>query len=274
LDFPAQQRQKQHRVVAESESEADEDSACAADGGYGWLISRTPSPLPPQTPCFDFDLWRQEGVRPTGPPRLHNTCSLLHTVHLRAMQSWSCARATGPPGLHNTCSLLHTVHLRAMQSWSCARATGPPRLHNTCSLLHTVHLRTMLLCAEDADADAGADVTFAAAAADPDSHVEAMTGELRSRCLDGDGGVGSWCCSVLACMVCANRFDIVAAGLQRLALPWDNPSQRIPSSMVLSIWWLVHQSLTNCQCESLEGHTSRMCTLPCLAHRIISVLRS
>jgi hypothetical protein len=47
----AQQQQKRHRVLADSESEADEDSECAADGGYGWLISRTPHPHHP-TPCF------------------------------------------------------------------------------------------------------------------------------------------------------------------------------------------------------------------------------
>jgi hypothetical protein len=117
-----------------------------------------------------------------------------------------------------------------MQSWSCARANGPPRLHNTCSLLHTVHLPAILLCAGNANADAGADadVTFAAAAANADSYVEAMIGELGSKCLDGDCGVGSWCCSVLACMVCANRFVIVAAGLQRLALPWDNQVRGLP----------------------------------------------
>jgi hypothetical protein len=61
VELPAQQRQKRHRVVADSESEADEDSECAADGGYGWLISRTPSPSPPHTPCFDCDLYRHEG---------------------------------------------------------------------------------------------------------------------------------------------------------------------------------------------------------------------
>jgi hypothetical protein len=61
VDLTAQQRQKQHMVVAESELEADEDSEYAANGGYGWLISRTPSPTPPHTPCFDCDLRRQEG---------------------------------------------------------------------------------------------------------------------------------------------------------------------------------------------------------------------
>jgi hypothetical protein len=60
VDLTAQQRQKQHMVVAESELEADEDSECAADGGY---FSCTPSPSPPHTPCFDCDLRRQEGVR-------------------------------------------------------------------------------------------------------------------------------------------------------------------------------------------------------------------
>jgi hypothetical protein len=68
-----------------------------------------------------------------------------------------------------------------------------------------VHLPAVLLCAGDAGADA--DVTFATAAAKTDSYVEARTGELRSKCLDGDGGGGdSWCCLVLACMVCANRL--------------------------------------------------------------------
>jgi hypothetical protein len=40
----------------------------------------------------------------------------------------------------------------------------------------------MLLCAGNADADA--DVTCAATAANPDSYVEAMTGELASKWLD------------------------------------------------------------------------------------------
>jgi hypothetical protein len=60
----------------------------------------------------------------------------------------------------------------------------------------------MLLCAGDADADP--DVTCEATATNPDSDVEATTGELTSKCLDG-GGVGSWCWSVLPCMVCAHN---------------------------------------------------------------------
>jgi hypothetical protein len=59
----------------------------------------------------------------------------------------------------------------------------------------------MLLCAGDADAD----VTCAATAANPDPYVEATTGELTSNCLDDDG-VGSWCCSDLACMVCSSSL--------------------------------------------------------------------
>lgn len=45
--------------------------------------------------------------------------------------------------------------------------------------------------------DADADATFAAAAANLESDVEAMAGELPSKCLHGSGSCG---CCLLACM--------------------------------------------------------------------------
>jgi hypothetical protein len=68
-------------------------------------------------------------------------------------------------------------------------------------MLHTVHLPDMLLRAGDADAD----VTCAPTAAIPDSCVEVMAGELTSK-WPGGGSMNSGCCSVLACMVCANSL--------------------------------------------------------------------
>jgi hypothetical protein len=52
-------------------------------------------------------------------------------------------------------------------------------------------------------ANANADATFAAAAADPASDLEAMAGELTSKCLHS---ADSCCCSVLAFTVCGNRL--------------------------------------------------------------------
>jgi hypothetical protein len=49
-------------------------------------------------------------------------------------------------------------------------------------------------------ADAEADATFAAGAVNTESDVEAMAGELTSKC---PHGAVSWGCCVLACMVCA-----------------------------------------------------------------------
>jgi hypothetical protein len=53
-------------VVADSESEVDEDSKCAADGEYGWLFSLNPSPHPHTAtypPICGCGLRREEGVR-------------------------------------------------------------------------------------------------------------------------------------------------------------------------------------------------------------------